>query len=286
MFGICCLQSPQTVQAQAVLPSDREMLFEIIASLQAQILSLQNQLILLQTQPVGKTSTDFDDEAKIVVKYVLTQPNDAARITNLTHRQYVQRIFEIAPDELDQMISEFVIFDGEDVAFDAYVQTIGPRHETWQYAVHVDMLTQVDTAANTELIIHELAHLISYEEIIGKPSPAQFACGAYFAETGCPDKNSYLFAFSDLYWSDEDLDRALALVGKYDEEAVYETYAQNRQSFVTDYAASSPEEDFSESFVHFVLGIPIQGAVVTEKISFFNSYQELRDIKKEILLFL
>jgi len=281
---------PAQVQAQtlAVEATDRAVLLEIIERLQQEIRLLQKKLQyqLIWTDSaslVGKPHTAFEDSHNVLAKYSATNRSDVLEITNRNHRQYFLRVLDVIPVEYEAAIAEFVVFDGDDVMYDAYVETIAPLHETWQYAIHADMLARPNSAANTELIIHELAHIISYEEIIGVPKPATQNCAEYFSTFGCPAENSFLNQFVRSFWSTTDLERAQRFARNESLDKVSRYYELNQTQYVTDYAASSPEEDFAESFVYFILGIPVRGDGAQEKVAFFAQYPGLLDSKADIL---
>ena len=281
---------PAQVQAQtlAVESTDRAVLLEIIEVLQQEIRLLQKQLQyqLIWTDStllVGKTHTAFEDSHNVLAKYSATNRSDVLEIANLSHRQYFLRVLDVIPVEYSEIIAEFVVFDGDNVMYDAHVETIAPLHKMWQYAIHVDMLIRPNSAANTELIIHELAHLISYEEMVGVPKPATQHCAEYFDALGCPAGNSYLNQFVRSFWSAADLERAQRFARNDNSDEVSRYYRLNQAQYVTDYAASSPEEDFAESFVYFILDIPVRGDVAQDKVAFFAQHPGLLDSKADIL---
>ena len=90
--------------------------------------------------------------------------------------------------------------------------------------------------------------------------------------------------FTSQFWSDADLDRALAYTDSSDvSEQVFSYYEDHETSFVTDYAATAPEEDFAETFMYFVLGKSAVAGEVTDKLRFFEQDAALNAVRSEIL---
>jgi hypothetical protein len=284
------LQAPTHTSAQMVMVETeyRSVLLELIEVLQQQIALLLDELQIQEgmTETISQlekehfSSISSDD---VIVTYLVSNASDIENITNDTYRQYFSRVLALMPQEYSEQITQFTVFSG-DYQFDAYVETVAPLHQEWQYAIHKDMIGHIESPASTELILHELAHIISYEEIIGIPKPAVQTCVGYFDLSGCPLKNSFLYQFASTFWSDADIDRALLFrENKTSLNEMYHYYQNNQAKFVTDYAVSSPEEDFAETFVYFVLNLPVNGGIVEQKINFFQQSSKLRTIKIEII---
>jgi hypothetical protein len=145
------------------------------------------------------------------------------------------------------------------------------------------MVSNPNSDENVELMIHELGHLVSYEEIIGVPRPLYTNCSGYFLGRGCPSQNSFLYQFVTRFWSNDDLFRVEEFSQTRNSSSrAYEYYDSHINDFVSDYAAIGPEEDFAESFLFFVLGIESSGSLAKQKVDFFNSYGELVFISDEV----
>jgi hypothetical protein len=288
VFVCVLVVSPLQAHAQNVVNerSYQAVLLELIEALQKQIIILQAQLEL-QVESEEKVEIDqasFSDSVSNVATYKIEDQTEVIRIKNKEHREYFARVFELFPDEYDAKIKRFKVFEREDTEFDAFVETIPPKHDYWSYSVNDEIIKDQDSEANTELIIHELAHLVSYEDILGLVEPGQTSCKDYFKIHGCPAENSYLSKFVDEFWSTSDLGRAEWFAeAEVSFEEVYYYYKKHENEYVTGYAASSPEEDFSESFMFFVLDdFTKRGTTAQEKIDFFNRFTEMVPIKEEI----
>ncbi|MCA9355878.1 hypothetical protein KC865_05035 [Candidatus Kaiserbacteria bacterium] len=261
----------------------RAVLFQLIETLQKQILSLQNQ--------IDRQSEKNEEEVKglkgvvdIEAVYRVDDVEDLEKIRTKEHKEYFKRVFDIFPDNYDNKLRELIVFAGDGNEFDAFVETLPPTHTSWLYAVSSEVFDIEDSLPNTELIVHELGHIVSYEEDINIPQSRSYECDPYFDIRGCPAENSYLNQFAEKFWSPSDLTRASRYATKENtSEEVLVYYKKHKNEYVSDYATYNPEEDFAESFTFFVLGkVLLKGSVAREKVDFFSDYEELENIQKEI----
>lgn len=278
---------PLSAAAQSVSVEDsyRVTLLQLIAVLQQQILQLQAQL---EQQTESSASVDWSgsesrflpESAQIVAEYVVTNA-DTSRVGNQSHQAYIERIFTLFPDAYDAKLTQFAVFSDEAGMFDAYVETLPSKHETWLFSVNEDAVKEVGTESSDELIFHELAHIISYEAIVGVPTPAVQSCHSYFKQSGCLAENMYLYVFTDAFWTTADLNRALDYSNDRDPvESAYRYFQSNEEEYVSDYAALSPEEDFAESFAVYVTDpVTRDGSVKSRKVWWFDQFAEFRGIK-------
>lgn len=162
-------------------------------------------------------------------------------------------------------VSEYRIYSDADANFDAFVDTVGVRG-TWILGVNfydLDLGRESEREALTDLLIHEYAHMLMHEY----PTVAT--------------------DFNDSFWNSEDLAHARsvlnaspsrrdALVSGY-----YETHSQD---FVSEYAATDPLEDVTESFVAFVQGNGWRAGNTKEaqKANFFYAYPAFVQIKERL----
>ncbi|MCB9812462.1 hypothetical protein H6778_02290 [Candidatus Nomurabacteria bacterium] len=282
-LALTCFLVVQPVVVSAKTAPDRSELLAEITRLQALIIELQ---AIVDAQTLVVEANDhplLSSNVSSVAEYWVTGEADLAYVTNLAHRAYFSRVFTLFPDAYDLQLARLRVFGDDDSPYDAFVETLPPEYESWVYAVHEDVVGWGSTPASDELIVHELGHIISYEEIVGVPKPAEAHCHAYFDRYGCPLENSFLAQFIQAFWSEQALDRA----GEYSErpdgtEAAYTFYDAHSDAFVSEYAAIGPEEDFAESFATFVLGERSGGALAREKVDFFWQYPHLRVVRDEI----
>lgn len=277
---------PISAKAQSQDEVYRQLLLELLESLQQQLaLLLQEQAMVVEGMTSGgEFEYRLVDAEQVLFEYKITSPSAVSRIADEDHRAYFSEVFDIFPTEYGQMVTQVMIFDASEIAYDAFVETIAPEHETWTYAVSEDVLNEVGEVSNFELVVHELAHIISYQPVAGLARPAQISCHEYFKRQGCLSGNMYLDEFVDEFWSSTDLNRAIQFqrVGDTSEEVIAH-YDAHADEYVSDYAAFNPEEDFAESFMHFVMDYEtLPGSEAEAKINFFDSFNEIRTIKADI----
>lgn len=274
----------------------RATLIQLIETLQLQIIELQEELdrrteatetAEFRPEAVAdpvEVSGRFSDTVAVAQQFTLTSERDIEDIPYLDTRRYFEYLFFLYPDEYDERISEIIVFNDDGRFFDAFVETVPPRHDTWAYAINSDVVGDPLDEIAAELMVHELAHIVGYDAIPGVPLPANTDCHPYFERTGCPAENSYLAAFTERFWSEADLARAETYFDTDDLiDTVEEFYETNELDYVTAYAASSPEEDFAESFMFYILGQRApDGGEAAAKTDFFGEYEVMRDIRREI----
>lgn len=283
---------PDTAQAQ-VQTSQAEyerQVSDLIESLLAQILVLQAQLDAqlaaeaVANQPAVKRPREIFNGSPVLKRYFISGEKDVKEITNLSHRLYLQKIYDIFPDTYDKKLSEFVVFRDKRGDFDAFVETVPPSHTTWTFAVNSDVLSQVNKDSNRELITHELAHIISYEEIPNTALAGRASCHEYFSRNGCPKSNSYIASFVETFWGDEALDRAIEFkTYKNPIDEAYDYYEDFEDEYVSGYAALSPEEDFAESFAEYVVDRGVEkNEIESQKVWWFEQFADLQDMRRTI----
>lgn len=267
----------------------RKLLMELIVT-------LQEQIRLLQQGPsetsVSASSTDVEvedlpDFIEATHEYSIKTPADVEQIKNINHRRYLERVFALFPDEFDDKLKRFIIFSNDEdhqVDLNAFVQTLPPEHNSWLYAASEEDVLE-DYELIDEVIVHELAHIISYEEAISSNHFQNIQCEDYFDNPGCPSANSYLRKYVDEFWSEKNLKRAEDLT--YSEDLfrnINSYYRKNQNNYVSDYATISPEEDFAETFMFFVFDLDVKGGTVADdKINFFSRFSKFLEVKKEII---
>lgn len=294
LLVLSILFTPVGVQAQSSPVSGADpkqaVLLELIATAQNQIYLLQAQLDA--SQNTEKTIQLADsvsaqtvlDGALVLKRYDLSPGQGIDSVTNLEQRQYLERVYELFPEQYRIKLREFLVFADRSGQYGAFVETIAPAHDFWTFAVSADLIGEQDSDLSTELIVHELAHLISYESVAGVPLPKTASCHEHFRRRGCPKDNSYLAQFVKMFWNDADLDQALQFKKATDSLQEADSYYLTRaDDYVSGYAALSPEEDFAESFAQFALAIQSPtGVVANQKIAWFTQFADLQAIKHSL----
>ena len=275
----------ETVGSSATDSAYRTALLELIATLQEQILLLQQELASREASAFEPSTAleEFSEAVEVVAKYEVTGSGDSELIDEPAHRDYFERMYEVMPVYYAEKFTSLQVFTGEGIYFDAFVETLPPDYKTWRYSVHEDALGEIDSIPTTELIVHELGHVVSLEAVPGKRLRINNSCSSYYERNGCPPLNSYLNEFAEEFWSSEALQRAKSFASASDTmQAVEFYYEQNADKYVTEYAAINPEEDFAETFMYFVMDYEVEGVVADEKITFFSSFSEMRELKKTV----
>ncbi len=286
IFTAFCLV-PVSAQAQAVSIEEayRSTLIQLIEVLQKQIANLQAELEQRQSQASENGSEySFSGSVESVATYEVGNDLSFKNIVVLEHRAYFARVFELLPDEFDIKVDRLMVYKQGELEVDAFVETGSTSEGLWLFAVNEEIVKDSYSDSNTELIVHELAHIISYEEIIGLAKPVNGLCDKYFKKRGCPSENSYLKQFVNKFWTTEDLERAENFSNRNEPlKSAYDYNDLHKTEYVSDYSALSPEEDFSESFRFFILDEFVNKSLAEEKVNFFEEYPELHLIKKEVM---
>jgi hypothetical protein len=203
----------------------------------------------------------------------------------------------IPTGERDSLAEYSIVTDGEGSVLAAVAQT---SYDPTLWGLEVDIRDSADKLNLTYTLIHEYAHLLTLGPEQVTPSEAVFnnpedediyldevsACSDYFPGEGCSHSNSYINAFFDEFWADIHEEwQDINLIK--DDDAYYEAlddfYSNYEDRFLTDYAATNPEEDIAEAFTFFVLSPRPNGDTIAEqKILFFYTYPELVDLRDEI----
>jgi hypothetical protein len=113
------------------------------------------------------------------------------------------------------------------------------------------------------------------------------SCSTYSSIDGCTNSDSYLNAFYNTFWKDiyEEWASTVEFAnGEVNEDQVEVFYEQYPDQFVTDYAATGPEEDIAESWMYFVMSDkPAGNTTAEQKILFFYDYPELVQLRESML---
>ena len=216
-----------------------------------------------------------------------------------THQEIWNYFITLIPlNERDSLAEYSIVTDGEGNVLAAVTQT---TYDPALWALEVDILDSADKLNLTYTLIHEYAHLLTLGPDQVTPNMAVFnnpddddiyydevsACPDYFPGEGCSQPDSYVNAFFNQFWVDIDEEwQDINLIE--DDDAYYDAlddfYYKYEDRFVTDYAATNPEEDLAEVFTFFILSPrPTGDTIAEEKILFFYDYPELVQLRDEII---
>jgi len=212
----------------------------------------------------------------------------------------------LIPDADEFRIERFILAQDGRTDTLAFVATLDDQGRSWEYGINLQDLNLLERPVFEELlstIIHEYAHILTlnetqvtydsdlldayadmemsdaeYEALLAKVESDCGAASGVFDGEACFIPGSYLFEFYRGFWDwyGEDA-QELAFEGTLFEE--YEA------DFVNDYAATSPTEDFAETFAAWLM--PEHEAfliteTVEDKFAFFESQPELMALRAQI----
>jgi hypothetical protein len=223
----------------------------------------------------------------------------AQQADEATQQQVWDYYAALIPAENRNTIVEYSIFtDGVDNTLASVTQT-QTDPEAW--ALQVDIADTSDYYNLTYTLVHEYGHLLTLGPDQVPPSLAVFnnpedndiylqelsACPDYFPGEGCANPDSYINAFYNQFWADIHAEwQEINLEEDPDllQQGLDDFYVKYQDQFVTDYAATNPEEDMAESWAFFVLSEEPAGDTIAEqKTLFFYNYPELVELRSAIL---
>lgn len=275
-----CLTLPAQTQAATTDSTYRNYLLQVIALLQQQIQILQADLVVQQAAESETWSDNsLTTQVDMVSLYNVTDLDNLTAVRDEKQHLYFVRVAELVPEKYKGYFTKLGVYTG-DADFDAFVETIPPQHETWLYAAHEDMLSEPAADWNTELIVHEIGHVVSLDAVPNLTKYDYYACVGLLAVAHCPPVDSYVGQFITEFWGDG---RIMLVRQARENNRLEEYYRAHDDEFVSEYASSAPEEDFAESFMFYALDKGAIGSVAEDKIAFFGRYQVFADIRKHVI---
>ena len=284
-------------------------------SLLADILTDATQEVK-DAEPLNSRRTaDDDSEFRYLVNYTLKDdklwkrndifiPDDFDKEldTRAAHERIWDYFVAIIPDQERNLVTEFsVLTDGKQHVLGGVSRSLD---DPTKWGLRIDILDADDQYSLIYTLNHEFGHLLTLKSsqvalnktLFYNPDNkdmyerAVSACPRYFTEDGCSTPGSYINEFFNRYWKTfyaewQEIDKEKGKQSYFHSlHNFYKTYADQ---FLTDYAATSPEEDIAESWSFFVLAPkPEATSIANEKILFFYEYPELIQLRQEILIHL
>ena len=200
------------------------------------------------------------------------------------YRQLVSRASLLIPDDQEKWLYRFgVNTDGKDNVL-AYVNPQDDNLIRWSMVL--DAKDAFDENGKymeeyDETIVHEFGHLIS----LHASQMQEQSEGTYENEEGILAKQSYLNQFYQTFWTDiaREFKETVDPMDTSGQSALA-FYDKHVDQFVSDYAATNPEEDFAETFRVFVFGEKPSGKEVKEqKVKWMYEQAELVQLRSQIL---
>jgi hypothetical protein len=144
-------------------------------------------------------------------------------------------------------------------------------------SVNVEAYEQdLDEAALT--LAHEFSHVFTGTSLqIDRSEEAIASCDTYFNGEGCYLPDSLMWQWIELFWTEEDI----ASIDPTEEVGI-DTGADRcavDPSFLGAYAASTPEEDFAETFSAFVFDVEAPTPEVQDKIDWIAEQPGLAEFR-------
>jgi hypothetical protein len=255
-----------------------------------------------------------DDDSYVLVTYTVrgdellypeVNRDIPARYRNLqsdtaAHERIWRFFAALIPASQRTYLTEFVIYtDGKDEELAAVSLSVTDPSE---WVLMVDISDAQNPQELTFTLIHEFGHLLTLNATQIPPNQALFdnpddldiyereseSCDNYFTYEGCANSRSYLNLFVLRFW-DDIWDEWIEIDSEEDEDRYYELlddfYYEYEDQFVTDYAATNPEEDIAESFSYFILDARPRGnSIAEQKIKFFYEFPELVRLREHVAI--
>ncbi|MHC1724259.1 MAG: hypothetical protein AB9836_13755 [Aminipila sp.] len=186
-------------------------------------------------------------------------------------------VTDILPEKLFAHFKYFKVGGDGVLGTYAYVIPVDDQGKTW--CMTVDPADITDDGLFPYTVVHEMCHYLTLNE---KQVEYFGDSEKYYSENRYSDwecvakKDSYLQAYYKAFWKDMINDWAINPENTY-------FYYRHQSEFVTGYAATECAEDLAESFCAYVLLDSADTPAIQAKFDFFDSYPELRQLKKEIL---
>ena len=271
-FILVVLSVPLQSKALTTQEAYENSLRALISLLMEQIAVLQKQLAIQQAAENHLPSLDelmqstFYSgayEALYAVRGNTLIPLGGT-IPSSSHQMLWNRYVALAGDSFVRSeIGEFRLYSSRQSPYDAFTE-LDTRTGEWIFAVniyHLDMNNPKIWEGLDPLFVHEIGHIAVTDRILED--------------------------FTDTFWDRDDEQHAERVArlepGAYRDSVVSEYFESNVQKFVTEYATISPLEDAVESFTAYAMGYPTyRTGARKDKIEFYNSYQDMQDLRAQI----
>ncbi len=133
------------------------------------------------------------------------------------------------------------------------------------------------------VLIHEFGHLLTLKASEVPPSSDDGSCPTINPGEGCALSQSTLAEFVAAFWPQSLQDELRSLHEADDWDGLDAYYADNADSFVTDYAMSNAVEDLAETFTEFVLkDRPAGNTIADQKVQMLWADQDMVSLRAEI----
>ncbi|PID52596.1 MAG: hypothetical protein CR972_01170 [Candidatus Moraniibacteriota bacterium] len=212
-------------------------------------------------------STSFENEEDILAKYAIEKGEKFTLLQGenktINQQKVIDWIKHISPDSFSDTYLHTLILAPQienDDTF-AYVTTNSDNPRRWDIVVAMDAFHDGEKEV-VYTLIHEFSHIVTlnYSQMQENENTL---CHNFIVQEGCLQNDAYLNTFYNTFWKNQ-----------------FDVYTQNRENnyqknpnaFVTEYAATNPEEDIAESFASFVFHPNPKDInnIKNQKIAFFT----------------
>ncbi len=200
--------------------------------------------------------------------------------------QYVvDRTLELTPKVLAPYIDYFLVNSDGVYNTAAFVRQETDKPEKWRVVLDIKDAYDKEGAyrsAFDETIVHELAHIMT----LNLDQMQETASGTYETNEGITAPTSYLNSFYQKFWTPISAQHA-KMVSWEQPDSVYDFYDKFSNQFVSEYAATNPEEDIAETIRVFVFNDKPEGnTIADQKVKWLYSQKDMtkiRDVLREKL---
>jgi hypothetical protein len=196
------------------------------------------------------------------------------------HQEIWEFFTRLIPAEARTKIVEFEILFGDN-DLGGYVVPIDESDlSRWKMGLAIEIagdLTTIDfNEEYTQIVVHELAHVLTLDDTQVNVGGDENSCGEFFTGEGCSKSGSYINRFFDLAWAD--------IYANHNPDRPEKTYDRYTDRFVTEYAATNPGEDIAETMAFFITE-PNRRTGTTladKKIQLLYEFPELVSLRESI----
>ncbi|MCH4887972.1 hypothetical protein EZV73_10330 [Acidaminobacter sp. JC074] len=193
----------------------------------------------------------------------------------------VDRAVKVISKDMRPYVEHILINSDGQANVLAYVRQENDELTKWRMVLDIkDAFDEKGNYINEydETIVHEFGHLLT----LNASQMQEKSNGTYENEEGILAKTSYLNEFYQKFWPEikDDFDK---IVDPNNPDTAYEFYEKYQNHFVTDYAATNPEEDIAESFRLFVcFDKPEGNEIKDQKVKWFYQFDDMVKLRETI----
>lgn len=271
---VTAIPSSTTAQTGSVDSNRRTELLLQINVLLEQVQALQQQLMGMRVAAVPTKRRILSDQAEYEVSYfnndfeavyrvngASLHPVDDSNVRDIDKTLWQLWRAVAEEDAMGKRVKEFRVTNKPDEWTGAFVE-LKPGTDDWILGVNRTDYSQQSTDRDQiyqEIFVHEYAHILGFYQ-------------PFIVES-----------FTKQFWSDDDFNHQASQQGQSNERARVlreKYYEENINRFASEYATFSPEEDFAETFLEFVLNDQLlNDDEVYQKIAFFQQFSKLKKIR-------